>query len=166
VQFSYQTGICHGVLGLLLLALFGSVQLLVVADYLPGLLIQVVHVYVVIEGLSGRSELAEVCLLLEGADDLWDTQACQVVRSAFADIARARSLADGHLLDLRLFGSARSQRFWRGFLDAQDRRLDPFVLIQDRVINDISIITPGMINGDDTFLELRGMLLPYLVHVR
>ena len=166
MQVSYQSGICHGVLGLLLLALFGSIQLLVVADNLPGLLIQVVHVYVVIEGLRGRSELAEVCLLLEGADDLRDAQARQIVRGALADVARAGSLADGHLLDLRLFGGARSQRFRRGFLLAQDRRLGPFVLIQNRVIDDISIITPGMINGDNALLEFRGMLLRYLMHVR
>ena len=60
MQVSYQSGIRHGVLGLLLLALLGSIQLLVVAYYFPGLLIQVVHVYVIIEGLRGRSELAEV----------------------------------------------------------------------------------------------------------
>ena len=39
-------------------------------------------------------------------------------------------------------------------------------MIQDRVIDDISIITPGMANGDDTLLEFRGMLLRYLMHVR
>ena len=60
MQVSYQSGICHGVLGLLLFALLGYIHFLVVADNLPGLLVQVVHVYVVIEGLRGRSELAEV----------------------------------------------------------------------------------------------------------
>ena len=60
MQVSYQSSICHGVLGLFLFALLGSIQLLVVAYYLPSLLIQVVHVYVVIKGLCGRSELAEV----------------------------------------------------------------------------------------------------------
>jgi hypothetical protein len=131
VQVSDQSGICHGVLGLLLLPIFGSIQLLVVADYLPSPLIEVVHVYVVIEGLRGRCKLAEVCLLLEGADDFRDAQACQIVRSALADIARAGSLADGHLLYLGLFGGARSQRLRSGFLQAQDRSLAPFILIQN-----------------------------------
>jgi hypothetical protein len=44
----------------LLFALLGSIQLLVIAYYFAGLLVKVVHVYVVIEGLRGRSELAEV----------------------------------------------------------------------------------------------------------
>ena len=60
MQVSYQSSICHGVLGVLLFALLGSIQLLVIAYYFAGLLVKVVHVYVVIEGLRGRSELAEV----------------------------------------------------------------------------------------------------------
>ena len=103
---------------------------------------------------------------MEGADDLRYAQTCKIVRCALADIAGAGSLADGHLLDLRLFSRTWSQRFRRGFLLAQDRRLGPFVLIQYRVIDDISIITPSMVNGDDALLEFRGMLLRYLMHVR
>jgi hypothetical protein len=63
IKVSYQA--CTGLSGGGLLFLLGAVQFLVVPDDLFGLVVEVVHVDVIVEGLRARRKTSKVCLFLK-----------------------------------------------------------------------------------------------------